>query len=179
MLNMKIIVGLGNPGEEYEKTRHNAGFMFIDKLAGKDSFEMDKKQEAEILKRDSLLLIKPQTFMNDSGRAVRKIMDFYKAGIEDVVIVHDDLDIAFGEYKIQKEKGPKVHNGLKSVEQYLGRKDFLRVRIGIDNRQPVTGYGTGADYVLSKMSKEELKEINAVMDEIIRELAETLGLNLK
>lgn len=176
---MYLIVGLGNPGEDYEKTRHNAGFLFVNKLAGKDKFETDRKMEANVLKRGELILAKPNTFMNDSGRAVRKIMDFYKLGIENVVIVHDDLDIAFGEYKIQKEVGPKVHNGLKSVEQCLGRKDFLRVRIGIDNREPGIGYGTGADYVLSKLNKEEMKELDDVIGEMIKELAETLGLNIK
>lgn len=176
---MYLIVGLGNPGENYEKTRHNAGYLFVNKLAGKDKFEVDRKQEAEVLKRGGLILAKPFTFMNDSGRAVRKIMDFYKMSVENVVVVHDDLDIAFGEYKIQKEVGPKVHNGLKSVEQYLGRNDFLRVRIGIDNRQPGVSYGTGADYVLSKMSKEELKELDEVMEEVAKELTETLNLDIK
>lgn len=176
---MYLIIGLGNPGENYEKTRHNAGFLFIDNIAGKDKFEVDRKMEAEILKRGELLLAKPFTFMNDSGRAVRKIMDYYKLSIDKVVVVHDDLDIAFGEYKIQKEIGPKVHNGIKSIEQYLGRKDFLRVRIGIDNRQPGVSYGTGADYVLSKMNKEELKEIDGTIEEATKELAETLGLDIK
>jgi PTH1 family peptidyl-tRNA hydrolase len=176
---MYLIVGLGNPGEEYKKTRHNAGFLFAEKLAGKESFSFDKKQEAEVLKMDKFILIKPQTFMNDSGRAVRKVMDFYKLGIGQVVVAHDDLDIAFGEFKVQKEKGPKVHNGLKSVEQNLGRTDFLRVRIGIDNRQPGMSYGTGADYVLSKFTEEEIKELNKVFEEALKELAETLGLNLK
>jgi PTH1 family peptidyl-tRNA hydrolase len=117
--------------------------------------------------------------MNDSGRAVRKIMDFYKLGIEDIVVVHDDLDIAFGEYKIQKDKGPKVHNGVLSVEQCLGRTDFLRVRIGIDNRQPGVNYGTGADYVLSNFSKQEVKELDTLFEEIVKELTETLSLDLK
>ncbi len=176
---MYLIVGLGNPGENYEKTRHNAGYLFINKLAGKDKFEVNRKQEAEVLKKGELILAKPFTFMNDSGRAVRKIMDFYKLSIENVVVVHDDLDIAFGEYKIQKEVGPKVHNGIKSIEQYLGRKDFLRVRIGIDNRQPGVSYGTGADYVLSKMSKEELKELDGVIEEAAKELAEIFDLDIK
>lgn len=176
---MKLVVGLGNPGEEYEKTRHNAGFIFVDKLAGKESFSFDKKQEAEVMKKDNYLFVKPQTFMNDSGRAVRKIMDFYKLSISDVVIAHDDLDIAFGEYKIQREKGPKVHNGVRSVEQSLGRTDFWRVRIGIDNRQPKVNYGTGADYVLSKLSKVEILELNGVVCEAQKELAETLGLDFK
>jgi|WetSurMetagenome_2_1015567.scaffolds.fasta_scaffold117559_2 peptidyl-tRNA hydrolase, PTH1 family len=176
---MYLIAGLGNPGEEYKKTRHNAGFLFVEKLASKENFSLDKKQEAETLKKGDLILVKPQTFMNDSGRAVRKIMDFYKLGIGEVVVVHDDLDLAFGEYKIQKEKGPKVHNGLKSVEQNLGRMDFWRVRIGIDNRQPGMSYGTGADYVLSKFSEEEIKELNKVIEEATKELAETLSLDLK
>lgn len=175
---MKLIVGLGNPGEEYKKTRHNAGFLFVEKLAGKESFSLDKKQEAEVLGLKNWLLVKPQTFMNDSGRAVRKIMDFYKLKTEDVVIVHDDLDLAFGEYKIQKEKGPKIHNGVKSVEQCLGRIDFLRVRIGVDNRQPGVNYGTGADYVLSSLSKKEMVELDGVFEEATKELAETFGLEI-
>ena len=170
---MKLIVGLGNPGEEYKKTRHNVGFMFVDRLAGKESFSFDKKREAEVLGVRNFILVKPQTFMNDSGRAVRKIVDFYKLGIEDVVVVHDDLDIAFGEYKIQKEKGPKIHNGVVSVEQCLGRTDFFRVRIGIDNRQPGVNYGTGADYVLSSLSKQEIRELEILFGEIEKELAET------
>ena len=91
-----------------------------------------------------------------------------------MVVVHDDLDIAFGEYKIQKEKGPKIHNGVRSVEQCLGRADFLRVRIGIDNRQPGVNYGTGADYVLSSLSKDEIKELDSVFEEAVKELAETI-----
>jgi peptidyl-tRNA hydrolase, PTH1 family len=176
---MYLIVGLGNPGEGYEKTRHNAGFLFVNKLAENEKWEIDRKQEAEVLKKEEYLLAKPFTFMNDSGRAVRKIMDFYKLTAEKVVIVHDDLDIAFGEYKIQKEKGPKIHNGVRSVEQNMGRTDFWRVRIGIDNREPGGSYGTGADYVLSKMSKSELAEIDGVIEEAVKELAETFGLDFK
>jgi len=176
---MKLIVGLGNPNVEYKKTRHNAGFMFVDKLVEKEQFFLDKKKEAEILILKNYILVKPQTFMNDSGRAVRKIMDFYKLGVADVIVVHDDLDIAFGEFKIQKEKGPKVHNGVRSVERCIGETDFWRVRIGIDNRQPNVNYGTGADYVLSKLSKAELMELDEVVNGAQKELAETLGLDLK
>lgn len=176
---MYLIVGLGNPGEEYKKTRHNVGFMFVDRLADKENFSYDKKQEIEVLTIKNMVLAKPQTFMNDSGRAVRKIMDFYKWRVEDLVVIHDDLDIAFGEFKIQRDKGPKVHNGIKSIERTLGRSDFWRVRIGIDNRQPGVSYGTGADYVLSSLSKDELKELEGVFDEVEKELMETLSLNIK
>jgi PTH1 family peptidyl-tRNA hydrolase len=175
---MYLIVGLGNPGEEYQKTRHNVGFLFVDVLAGKENFSLDKKHEAEVLTLKDVILVKPQTFMNDSGRAVRKIMDFYKLGIDEVIIVHDDLDIAFGEYKVQKEKGPKIHNGVKSVEQCLGRTDFWRVRIGIDNRQPDVGYGTGADYVLSSLSKAEIVELDEVFEDAVKELTEVLSLEI-
>ncbi|HOX96540.1 MAG TPA: aminoacyl-tRNA hydrolase [Candidatus Woesebacteria bacterium] len=176
---MYLIVGLGNPGVEYERSRHNAGFLFVEHLFKKMEFSLDKKFESEIWKIDDFILAKPQTFMNESGRAIRKIMDYFKLGISSLIVVHDDLDIAFGEYKIQKEKGPKVHNGLKSTEQYLGRSDFWRVRIGVDNRQPGVNYGTGADYVLSRFSNEEMKELDKVIEEAKKELIEILGLNNK
>jgi len=176
---MYLIVGLGNPGIEYKKTRHNVGFMFIDKLAGKENFSFDKKREIEVLTMKNVVLAKPQTFMNDSGRAIRKLIDYYKWSVENLVVIHDDLDIAFGEYKIQREKGPKIHNGIKSVERTLGRNDFWRVRIGIDNRQPNVSYGTGADYVLSNMSKDELNELNNVIEESLKELTEILGIDIK
>ncbi len=176
---MYLIAGLGNPGEDYEKTRHNIGFIFADKIAEGEAFRLEKKWEAKVLQKKDFLLVKPMTYMNDSGRAIRKVADYYQVEAENVVVVHDDLDIAFGEYKIQKEKGPKVHNGLKSVEQNLGETHFWRVRVGIDNRQPGLSYGTGADYVLSKFSKDELKELGPVISEAVKELAETLGLNIK
>lgn len=176
---MHLIVGLGNPGPEYQRTRHNVGFVFLDKLTKGERFSFDKKMEGEVLKLKNFVLLKPHTFMNDSGRAVRKIVDFYKMSVESVIVVHDDLDIAFGEYKIQKEKGPKVHNGVKSVEECLGRADFWRVRIGIDNRQPGVGYGTGADYVLSKFSNVEQEELEKMFDDVVKDLAEALGLNFK
>jgi PTH1 family peptidyl-tRNA hydrolase len=176
---MKIIVGLGNPGEEYEKTRHNVGFMFLDQILRREEFSLDSKKEALMVKKDGLIIVKPQTFMNESGRAVRKILDFYKLSSNDVVVIHDDLDIAFGEYKIQKGVGPKVHNGIKSIEQSLGTDDFWRVRVGVDNRQPSVNYGTGADYVLSKVSKEEVKDLKVVFVDILKELEVALGLDIK
>ena len=173
---MKLIVGLGNIGKEYENTRHNVGFLAVDKLlAGKET-RSDTKFEAEICKVGDMLLCKPTTFMNESGRAVRKIMDFYKLSVNDVVIIHDDLDIDFGEYKIQKGVGPKVHNGVNSVEQYLGGKDFLRLRVGINNRDKNTFGGSGSDYVLSRFTTEEQEEITDLLDEACDELLVALSL---
>ncbi len=171
---MKLIVGLGNKGDEYDLSRHNVGFLAIDEIAAdlfKDKkFSLDKKFEGLVVKNRDLILLKPQTYMNNSGRAVRKVMDFYKMGPEDLVVIHDDLDIKLGEYKIQKGIGPKIHNGLNSVEQSLSDKDFLRVRVGIDNRQPDIEYGSGADYVLAKFSKEEIGVISKVLEKVMKEI---------
>lgn len=173
---MRLIVGLGNPGEKYKNTRHNAGFMLVDKMAVGKKFSMSNKFEAEILEMDGILLAKPQTFMNDSGRSVRKIMDFYKLKLGQLTIIHDDLDLALGEKKIQTGIGPKVHNGVNSVEQYLGSKDFLRVRLGVDNRMNQMTELSGADYVLENFGKEEVRVIEKVIEVTIAELLVTLGL---
>lgn len=171
---MKLIVGLGNIGENYAMTRHNAGFIALDEAIGflnkKAKFSMIKKYEAEVAKMDGLVLLKPMTFMNNSGRSVRKMMDFYKLNVSDVIVVHDDLDIRLGEYKIQKGTGPKVHNGLNSVEKCLGDKDFYRVRIGVDNREKGILYGSGADYVLGKFSKDEFKILDEVVKKVVTDL---------
>src|SRR5258706_7282732 len=173
---MKLIVGLANPGKEYESTRHNAGFMFIDQLAGGTKFSLDKKLESEILKRKNFVLVKPQTYMNDSGRTVRKMVDFYKISLDDLVVVHDDLDIELGLMKIQMRIGPKVHNGVNSVEQCLGSKDFWRVRLGIDNREKMVTALNGADYVLAKFGKEEKRVMEEVIQTASKELLMILGI---
>lgn len=177
---MKLIVGLGNIGEEYENTRHNAGFLVLDKIkeliAPRDDFSFDKKFEADVLKIDGVVLVKPRTFMNNSGRSVKKILDYYKIEVADLTVVHDDLDIKMGEYKIQKGVGPKIHNGLNSVEQYLKETDFLRVRVGVDNRVKGVVYGSGADFVLMKLKKEEQQQMAEVSLKAAKELLVTLGL---
>ncbi len=202
---MKIIVGLGNPGKEFEDTRHNTGFLALDKLksqiinksnppAGGPNFQFQKKFKAEILKLDAkryfldadLLLVKPQTFMNSSGQAVAKIIKFYKVKLKDLYLIHDDLDIELGEYKIQFAKGPRQHNGVLSVEKELETKDFWRARLGIKNKekpayaletshrliQPrsVRGASAGENYVLEKFSKEERAILEGLIDKVIREL---------
>lgn len=174
---MKLIVGLGNPGDEYINSRHNAGFKFVDRFTGEARFSMEGKFESLVYRDKDVLFVKPQTFMNESGRAVRKIMDFYKLGIEDVILVHDDLDLKLGEYKLQTGVGPKVHNGVSSVEASLPDKNFLRVRIGIDNREKNIYTGAGADYVLSNFGKEEMEELDEVMEEAADELLVVLGLD--
>jgi PTH1 family peptidyl-tRNA hydrolase len=171
---MKLIVGLGNPGEKYRITRHNVGFMFVDFL-GKDKGNFSSKNQfkAEILEigqgDSKLILAKPQTFMNNSGDAVSRIMQFYKIKKEDVTVAHDDLDILFGEFKINFAKGPKIHNGIISIEEHIHTSEFTRVRIGVDariseNRIP------GQEYVLSSFTPEEQKKLNAIFNEIEKSL---------
>lgn len=173
---MKIVVGLGNIGDKYRRTRHNVGFRIVERLAGGETFREDKGQEAYICRKGNILLVKPTTFMNDSGRAVRKIMDFYKIGPSDLILVHDDLDIELGDYKIQMGKGPKVHNGVSSVESTVQTPDFWRLRVGVDNRKSQRFDGSGADYVLSNFSGEDEEILEDVIEDSCDELLVTLGL---
>ena len=153
------MVGLGNPGDEYKNTRHNVGFMVVDALAKRPI--------------DEVKLVKPDTYMNKSGLAVKKLMANGEWQIEDLYVIHDDLDIPLGKYKIQLGKGPKEHRGILSIEQSLGRKDFWRVRIGVDNRQVASGKWhviSGDEYVLSKFPDEERQVIKRVIQKAVKEL---------
>lgn len=167
---MKIVVGLGNYGKEYEGTRHNAGFLLVDKLNEGQAWNEDSKFEAWVNKTSEWVLVKPKTYMNESGRATRKIMDFYKIPHSDLILIHDDLDLKLGEYKIQEGVGPKIHNGVSSVERNVGDKRFWRVRLGVDNRKE-TGYvGSGADYVLERFRSEERQILEQVIEKVIIEM---------
>lgn len=176
---MKIYVGLGNPGPKYRKTRHNAGFMFVDAVAEELSltFKFEKKFNAQLaVKRDDLFLIKPQTFMNNSGQALRAFLDYLKidmqdpfAGPEDLIVVHDDLDLPLGTYKLQKGIGPKEHNGLQSIYQHLGTKDFWHLRLGIDSRNGLRNIAP-ADYVLQRMSLKQQEIFNKSIKQLLQEL---------
>ena len=162
---MRLIVGLGNPGDKHKNNRHNAGFMFVDKLIQKNNlpFEFERKFDSDILvETQSMAFAKPQTYMNSSGVAVSKIINFYKIEIENLWVAHDDLDIALGEYKIHKEKGPKDHKGVGSIEIAIGSLDFWRVRIGVDNRKEDNRI-PGEDYVLQDFTEGEKQ----ILDEVI------------
>jgi PTH1 family peptidyl-tRNA hydrolase len=170
---MKLIVGLGNPGDKYDGTRHNVGFAFLDELRvvlGAQEFEAKGKFQAEItVLENQAILVKPQTFMNQSGIAVKAAANFYKIDPKDIIVVHDDLDIILGEYKLQKGVSPKLHYGIQSVDAQLGTVDYWRLRIGIDNRT-ATQRPSGEEYVLNKFEpneKEILKPIFIKLSEII------------
>ncbi len=173
---MKLIIGLGNPGEKYQRTRHNVGFMVLDRMIedmGGEKWKSDKRIKSQIFEGNNFLLVKPQTFMNRSGLVVQSLVQFYKVDLNDVYVVHDDLDIKLGEYKIQLGKGPKVHNGVNSVEQVLGNKDFWRVRVGVDNRK-ATSYKlqatSGEEHVLKEFLPEERLVVNVVVGKVAEEI---------
>ncbi len=130
---MKLIVGLGNPGKDYEDTRHNIGFMVVDKLAreiGRDTlvWNQDDKRSAFVAKVGELVIAKPVTFMNNSGVAVKKLADFYKIDPVDVWVIHDDLDLPIGKIRIRNQGGTAGHNGVESIITHLGTDKFLRFR---------------------------------------------------
>jgi len=172
---MKLIVGLGNPGEKYKNTRHNVGFLVVDKLFEGIEWKVSKSTGALIswveFNEEKVELVKPQKFMNKSGLTVKGIKKSHpKLKNENIYVIHDDLDIMLGEYKIDLGKGPKVHNGLASIYEQLGAKDFWHIRIGMDNRIKIGFKGTGEEYVLGNWLREEKKVINRVIKEIKEEL---------
>jgi len=180
---MILIVGLGNVGGEYIDTRHNVGFHLVDELAKRlelDSFAKQEKFSSEITADEELILVKPLTMMNASGKAVQAIKSFYKIKVGDIYVVHDDLDIGLGGYKIHLGKGPELHNGVNSVIDHLGTGAFWRVRIGVDNRVSEEGVQgeriPGEAYVLQKFSPEELSividVVGAAADDILSQIEE-------
>ena len=164
---MKAIVGLGNIGKEYKKTRHNVGFMTVDEIVTSyefENFKLEEKFEAEIskgeIKGEKIIFIKPQTFMNSSGRAVQKIMNFYKIEIENLLVIHYDLDIALGEIRTGFGKSSAGHKGVQSIIDFLNSKNFSRIRVGIkieDRKIPTE------KFVLGNFGKDELDIINKII----------------
>ena len=178
---MKIIVGLGNLGEKYEKTRHNAGFILIETISNpfvnmlgvvsESGWKRNPKTKCEentlSLKGGSkVLLAKPQTMMNLSGEAVSLLLSYYKVKIEDLLVAHDDLDLSFGTIKLQLGKGPKAHNGILSVESKLKGGSFWRLRIGVDSRT-TENREKGEEYVLKALSGVELSNLVSVLSDAI------------
>lgn len=166
---MKLIVGLGNPGREYAETRHNIGFVILDVLADKLGWEFRSKfqgQWAEGRWPDQKSgLLKPYTYMNLSGRAVREAAGFYKIPPQDILVIHDDLDLPLGKTRLRAQGGPGGHNGIRSLIAELGTDQFWRLKIGID--RPPQGWET-ADYVLSSFSEKDWTVLDDGMERALK-----------
>ena len=154
---MRLIVGLGNPGEKYTNNRHNIGHLVV--------AELTKKRLPK-----GFIVKKANCFINQSGEFVKKLVVQYNINLSNLWVIHDDLDIPLGSYKIQKGKGPKLHNGINSIEETLGTEDFWSVRVGVDNRSPEDRI-SGEEYVLQDFSEKEMKLLKPVIDEICKKLA--------
>ena len=190
---MLLIIGLGNPEEKYKKTRHNAGFIAVDKLRKKwnfPEFKFNKKFNAETsispplekgeLKGDlknkllyptnenKTILAKPQTFMNRSGETVREIMNFYKLTLENIIVVHDDLDIEIGKYKISTGSSSAGHKGVQSVINNIGTQEFKRIRIGVEKSGGRKNRGniSGDDFVLRDFEEDEIEKVRKLAKKI-------------
>jgi peptidyl-tRNA hydrolase, PTH1 family len=162
-----LIVGLGNPGRKFKFTRHNIGFRVIDQLSKELSVPLDKKRMMALWGKGSwdeqkVVLAKPQTFMNLSGEAVVKLKNFFRIETDKVIIIHDDLDLDFGQIRIRNKGGDAGNKGVKSIIESLGESEFIRVRLGISRPEKK---GEGRDYVLADFDELEMKNVNIFLDQ--------------
>lgn len=179
---MKLIVGLGNPGQVYQYTRHNLGFRIVDSLANSltekstqfnsiVNWDNNKKHSAKIFRFDDILLVKPNTFMNNSGNAVQSIMTFHKISPNDLWVIQDDKDINLGEFKIHHNRGSAGHNGIKSITDKIGTQDYKRWRVGIKPPLELLDGHHTSDFVLEKFNPQEeiivTETINNVVESIL------------
>lgn len=177
---MYLIVGLGNPEPEYSRTRHNMGFDVINKLSEK--YDIDVKKEKfdglygnGIIENEKVILVKPQTYMNLSGEAIAQYANFYKVNPENIIVIYDDIDIETGVVKIRKKGGPGTHNGMKSVVHELNTTEFPRIRVGTGSKENITDL---INYVISKVSQEEYKELEQGIDKAAEAVVEILKIGI-
>ena len=164
-MNTFVIVGLGNPGPKFQWTRHNAGFLFLDRLANLENLPINRKNFSGLTGEwnnagNRLILLKPQTFMNLSGQAVMQALQFYKLPMSQLIVAHDELDLPFGTVRLKQGGGHGGHNGLRSIMEQLGKGDFIRLRIGI-GRPP---HGDTVNYVLGNIPPDQMEDLPRVLD---------------
>jgi PTH1 family peptidyl-tRNA hydrolase len=185
LMKKTYIFGLGNPGIKYQSTRHNAGFMCLDSLQQQlelPEFSFHKKLKAEVAKNSELILAKPMTYMNESGQAVRSTLEYFQEEfqvpqeLKNVYVVHDDLDLELGRFKLQFGVGPKQHNGLLSIYQYLKTSQMWHIRVGVDDRQGDRSMPPDK-YVLQKLPLNQKKKLALVYKDISQELQSLLANN--
>lgn len=164
---MWLVAGLGNPGAKYAMNRHNAGFLALDGYCASIGLPKWRDEKQALVTRlkienQDVLFVKPQTYMNKSGDSVRALMDFYKIGIENLVVLHDEIDIGFGAIKIQKNRGAGGHNGLKSINEMLGSQDYVRIKLGV-GRPPHPAMDVAA-YVLQDFNSDERPHLHDFLE---------------
>lgn len=169
---MKLIVGLGNIGKQYEKTRHNVGFMVLDEYCNNTfDFKLEAKLKSNIaitnINGEKVIFIKPTTYMNLSGEALRAVMNFYKIDIKDILVIYDDMDMPTGKLRIRAKGSAGGHNGIKSIIAHLGTDEFKRIKVGIDKPK----YDV-IDYVLGKFTKDEQPLLNLGIEKAIKVIDE-------
>ena len=178
---MYLIVGLGNPGKEYENTRHNMGFKVLNKLSKKYNIPITKskfngKYGTGIIENEKVILLEPQTYMNLSGEAIKPMLDFYKVDYSNLLVIYDDIDVEPGKVKIRTKGGPGTHNGMKSVVKEIGTEEFPRIRVGIG--QPIIKLAM-IDYVIGYVPEKELTILEEGIEKAEQAIEEILkhGIN--
>ena len=165
---MKLVVFLGNPGKEYDNTRHNIGFMFLDYYIKKKKISVEWTSKFNglffdtIINGEKVIFLKPQSYMNLSGTVVNKFVSYYKIDISDILIVCDDLDLSIGNFKLKSKGSSGGHNGLKNIEECLKTQDFKRLKIGISKNHEIDT----KDYVLGKFSSSDMEILNPILDKM-------------
>lgn len=177
---MKLIVGLGNVGKEYDATRHNIGFKALDKILNKYNIELTKKKfdgfyENKIINNEQIIFLKPGKYMNLSGEVIKDYMNYFKIDIKDILIISDDLDQNIGKIKLKSKGSSGGHNGLKNIEQNLGTNQYKRLKIGISNNKLIDT----KNYVLGKLSLEETKILNPTLELVPKIFEDFLILNFE
>lgn len=175
---MKLIVGLGNIGREYDNTRHNVGFNSLDYILDKYHIILSKNKfdgfyEKTLIDNEQIVFLKPAKYMNLSGEVIKKYVDFFKINIDDILIISDDLDQEIGKYKLKSKGSSGGHNGLKDIERHLGTQEYKRLKIGISNNKNIDT----KDYVLGKFSPEENKLLKNIYEIVPNIFEDFLKLN--
>ncbi len=177
---MLLIIGLGNPEKDYGNTRHNMGFNVINKISEKYGIDVNKNKFNALfgsgnIHNEKVILLKPQTFMNLSGEAVREAIDFYKIDLEHVLIIYDDIDLAPGKIRIKKNGGPGTHNGMRSIVQHLGTENFARLRVGIGKPE---GNMDLVEYVIGHINSEDKELLDNGVDLAVEAVDKIITENL-
>ena len=174
---MKLIVGLGNPGKQYENTRHNVGFLCLDRLSSKYNlcFKFESSFNAMVaisnVGGEKCIFVKPQTYMNLSGEAVGKIMKYYKVELKDFLVIYDDMDLPIGSLRLREKGSAGGHNGIKNIIQHLSTQEFKRIRVGISGHANIEA----KDYVLGNFSKSDMSTLELVKDNVSNAVEEFIS----